>query len=361
MRSEDESQAELFCTISIESLIPSDHPLRRIRGLADGVLQRMKPQLDAMYSQLGRPGVPPERLLRALLLQFLYGYTSERRLMMEMRYNFALRWFVGLTMSEQPWDVTVFTKNRKRFLEGELAQQWLKAIVLEAGERSLLDEEHFSVDGTLLQAWASERSYGPRSDPPPPGQGSGRRGGLLKRDLYESKTDPEARVFRKSFQQRWQLGYIGNLVTENRNGLIVASAVALASKTAERATAMRLMQGVRQLFSRPGRKPAMTVGADKAYHEQDFVDSMKSLHVEPHIGAYRRNRIDMVGPALRLTPTYQDSQRKRKWIERCFSWLKAPGRQRRTRFRGLLRVDWSFTFAAGVYNLLRIGKLAPQP
>ena len=359
MRREDHTQDELFCTISMESLIPADHPLRRIRQRADGALRTLRPKLKAMYAKVGRPSVPPERLLRALLLQFLYGYGSERRLMTEMRYNLAFRWFVGLTLSEEPWDVTVFTKNRKRFLESELAQQWLKAIVLEARGEGLLDEEHFSVDGTLIQAWASERSYGPKSDPPPPGQGTGRRGELLKRDLYESKTDPDARVFRKSFQQRWQLGYLGHLVSENRNGLIVASTVTPASKTAERTAATELIRQVRRLFRKPGSSSRMTVGADKAYHEQDFVDAMRRLHVEPHIGAYRRHRVDMVGAAVRETAEYRDSQRERKWIERCFSWLKAPGRQRRTSFRGLPKVDWSFTFAAGVYNLLRLTKLAP--
>jgi transposase len=185
----------------MESLIPSDHPLRRIRQRSDGALRKMQPQLESMYAKVGRPSVPPERLLRALLLQFLYGYGSERRLMTEMRYNLAFRWFVGLTLSEEPWDVTVFTKNRKRFLESDLAQQWLKAIVVEAQQEGFLDEEHFSVDGTLIQAWASERSYGPKADPPGVGQGTGRRGALLKRDLFEAKTDTDARIFRKSFQQ----------------------------------------------------------------------------------------------------------------------------------------------------------------
>jgi transposase len=320
----------------------------------------MEARLEAMYSDTGRPGVAPERLLRALLLQFLYGYRSERRLMTEMRYNFAFRWFVGLTMGEEPWDVTVFTKNRARFLSSDVAQEWLKAIVLEARRQKLLDEEHFSVDGTLIQAWASERSYQPKQNPPGPGEGTGRRGTLLKRDLYESKTDPDARVFRKSFQQRWMLGYIGNLVTENRSGLIVASEVNLASKTSERESALKLLKRVRAVLRKPGRGKTGTVGADKAYHERDFVEGVRGMKMEPHIGAYRCERADLVGEEVRQTVAYQDSIRKRKWIERCFSWLKDAGRQRRTRFRGLRRVDWSFTFAAGVYNLLRMTKLGAQ-
>jgi transposase len=360
MRGANHTQDELFCTVSIESLIPADHPLRRIRTQADAALKRMAPQFEKMYSNMGRPGVAPERLLRALLLQVLYGFQSERRLMTELQYNFALRWFVGLTMGEPLWDVTVFTKNRGRFLTSEVAQEWLKSIVREARQQDLLDEEHFSVDGTLIQAWASERSYQPKRNPPGPGCGTGRRGTLLKRDLYESSTDPDARIFRKSFQQRWMLGYIGNLVSENRNGLIVASEVNLASKTSERESALKLLARVRRLLRKRGRRKTLTVGADKAYHEQDFVTGVRDMKIEPHIGAYRRQRIDMVGAEVRETAAYQDSLRKRKWIERCFSWLKGPGRQRRTRFRGLRRVDWSFTFAAGVYNLLRMTRLAPQ-
>lgn len=354
MRGSNHTQDELFCTISIESLIPQDHPLRRIRRLADAVLQRMQPCFEPIYSTMGRPGVAPERLLRALLLQVLYGYRSERRLMAEMRYNFAFRWFVGLTMAEQPWDVTVFTKNRARFLDSDLAQEWLKSIVLEARDQKLLDEEHFSVDGTLIQAWASQRSYQGKTNPPGPGQGTGRRGELLKRDLFESKTDPEARVFRKSFQQPWMLCYAGHLLTENGHGLIVASEVTAASKTSERESGLRLLRRARALLRK---RKTLTVGADKAYHERDFVDGARQLKVEPHIGAYRCKRADLIGEATRATTAYQDSTHKRKWIERCFSWLKEPGRQLRTRFRGRRRVDWSFTFTAGVYNLLRMARL----
>jgi hypothetical protein len=232
--------------------------------------------------------------------------------------------------------------------------------VLEVRQQNLLDEEHFSVDGTLIQAWASERSYQPKQNPPGPGCGTGRRGALLKRDLYESSTDPDVRIFRKSFQRRWMPGYIGNLVSENRNGLIVASEVNLASKTSERESALKLLARVRRLLRKRGRRKTLTVGADKAYHEQDFVTGVRDMKIEPHIGAYCRQRIDMIGAEVRESAAYQDSLRKRKWIERCFSWLKSPGRERRTRFRGLCRVDWSFTFDAGVYNLLRMTRLAPQ-
>ena len=357
MRTPDQSQDELFCTFSIETLVPQDHPLRAIRQRADAALKRMEPGIGKLYAATGRPGIPPERLLRALLLLVLYGYRSERRLMQEMRYNFALRWFVGLTMSEEPWDVTVFTKNRQRFLDGDLAQEWLKAVVLEARQEKLLDEEHFSVDGTLIEAWASERSYQPKDNPPPPGQGSGRNGKLLKRDVFQSQTDADARLYRKSAGERFRLSYLGHLVTENQHGLIVASQASLASTRAEREVGTKLLKRVKQWLKVPGRRGPLTVGADKAYHEKDFVPAMRQLQVQPHLGAYQARRTDLIGEAVRQTEGYRESQKKRKWIERCFAWIKGPAGQRKTRFRGLARVDWSFNFAAGVYNLLRMTTL----
>ncbi len=357
MRTPDQPQEELFCTFSIETLIPEDHPLRAIRRRADAVLRRMEKQFSQLYSHTGRPSVAPERLLRALLLQVLYGYRSERRLMQEMQYNFALRWFVGLTMGEAPFDVTVFTKNRDRFLKAELAQQWLKAVVLEARAAQLLDEEHFSVDGTLIEAWASEKSYQSKNDPPAPGQGSGRKGALLKRDTHESKTDPQARLYRKSRRDRFRLSYLGHLIMENRSGLIVASTVTESSTLAEREAATTLLQRVKKLFGRAGQ--VVTVGADKAYHQKDFVEAMEKMSIQPHLGAYAC-RPDLVGETVRRTESYRDSVRKRKWIERCFAWIKGPAGGRKTRFRGARRTEWSFTFAAAAYNLVRLSRLAPQ-
>jgi len=356
MRTSDEPQQELFCTFSIESLIPADHPLRAIRARADAALRRLEPQLGRLYARTGRPSIAPERLLRALLLQVLYGYRSERRLMQEMQYNFALRWFVGLTMGEPVFDVTVFTKNRRRFLEADLAQQWLSAVVLEARSEQLLDQEHFSVDGTLIQAWASERSYQPKQDPPAPGNGSGRGGKLLKRDTHESTTDPEARLYRKSRRDRFQLSYLGHLLMENSHGFVVASQLTEATTRGERDAATRMLGSLRNLFGPPRKR--RTVGADKAYHHCDFIDAMRQMEIEPHVGLYR-GRADLVGDAIRQTKRYRDSHRKRKWIERCFAWIKGPGGQRQTRFRGAERVGWSFTFAAGVYNLLRLTRLSP--
>jgi transposase len=361
MRSSEQKQNELFCTISIESLIPADHPLRVIRKRADAALEKMEVDWNSLYSERGRPSVPPEQLLRAMLLQVLYGYRSERRLMGEMRYNFALRWFVGLTMSEEPWDVTVFTKNRQRFLDGNVAQQWLKAVVIEAHRAGLIDEEHFSVDGTLIQAWASEKSYQPKEDPPK--KGTGRGGKLLKRDLYESTTDSDARLYRKSARDPFRLSYLGHLSIENGNGLIVASTVTRSATNSERQAATRMLKQIQELGQQLGWKTRrMTVAADTAYHEQDFVNAVQQLGIEPHLPAWpRRKRPDWIGAALRQTKRYQRSRSRRKWIERCFAWLKGPAGQRQTRFRGVDRVAWSFDFAAGVYNLLRMMKLSPQP
>ncbi len=359
MRSPDEPQNELFCTISIESLIPPHHPLRSILALANRALHRMEPQFQKLYSTTGRPSVPPEQVLRAMLLLILYGFRSERRLMEEMRYNFALRWFVGLTMGEQVWDVTVFTKNRARFLESDLAQQWLKAVVMEAHQTQLIDPDHFSVDGTLIQAWASEKSYQPKDDPP--SRGTGRGGQLLKRDTHQSTTDPDARLYRKSARDAFRLGYLGHLAIEHRHGLIVASTLTPCSTHAERQAATGLLEQIqawrKQVSSKPRR---MVVSADTAYHEQDFVEATQRLGFEAHLPAWpRRKRPDLIGEALRRTARYGKSRRKRKWIERCFAWLKGPAGQRQTRFRGTNRVAWNFDFAAGVYNLLRMIKLQP--
>lgn len=359
MRSHDEPQNELFCTISIESLIPPDHPLRTIRQRADRALQRLEPLFEKLYASTGRPSVPPEQVLRALLLQVLYGFRSERRLMEEMRYNFALRWFVGLTMSQEPWDVTVFTKNRARFLESDLAQQWLKAVVMEAHDAELIDPEHFSVDGTLIQAWASEDSYRPKDDPP--STGTGRGGKLLKRDVFESSTDPDARLYRKSARDAFRLGYLGHLAMEHRNGLIVASTLTKCSTHAERQAAAGLLAKIQQWRKQlDGIGRRVSVAADTAYHEQDFVEAVKRLGFEAHLPAWpRRKRPDLIGEALRRTARYRQSRRKRKWIERCFACLKGPAGQRQTRFRGTDRVAWNFDFAAGVYNLLRMSRLEP--
>jgi transposase len=351
MRTHDHTQDDLFCAKTLEQLVPSDHRLRQLRPLVDEALRQLQPKLSKLYSHTGRPSIAPERLLRALLLQVLYGVRSERRLMEELACHMAWRWFVGLSLNEPVWDVTVFTKNRERFLQADLAQQWLAAVVRMLQQRRLIDEEHFSVDATLIGAHAGEQSYQPKQNPPAPGTGSGRRGELLKRDTHESKTDPDAQLYRKSKRAAFQLVYLGHLVMENQHGLIVG-ATATKVSTGER-------RGARQLLKKLKRRMRVkTVGADGAYNEKDFVEGLRRCHIIAHVPAYvRAKRRDWMDPQLRRSKAYQLSQRIRKRIESCFGWLKEMGGQRRTRFRGEARVSWAFTFASAVLNLVRLTRL----
>lgn len=351
MRTSDHTQDDLFCAKTLEELVPSDHRLRKLRPLVDEAMRQIQAQLRALYSHTGRPGIPPERLLRALLLQVLYGVRSERRLMEELACHMAWRWFVGLSLNEEVWDVTVFTKNRERFLRGEIAQRWLAAVVRMLEQRRLIDQEHFSVDATLIGANAGEGSYQPKPNPPARGAGSGWGGRLRKRDTHASATDPDAQLYRKSKRAAFQLAYLGHLVMENRHGLIVAASATKVS-TGER-------RGARQLLDRLRRRMRVkTVGADTAYNEQDFVAGLRDCHITAHVPAYTRvKRTDWMQPRLRRGKAYQLSQRIRKRIESCFGWLKEMGGQRRTRFRGEARVSWAFTFAGAALNLVRLSAM----
>ena len=351
MRTSDQTQEDLFCAKTLEQLVPSEHRLRKLRPLVDEAMEELQPELGKLYSHTGRPSIAPERLLRALLLQVLYGVRSERRLMEELACHMAWRWFVGLSLNEEVWNATVFTKNRERFLRGEIAEQWLKAVVGMLQRRKLVDEEHFSVDATLIRACASQKSYQPKANPPR-GKGSGAKGELLKRDTHQSKTDPDAQIYRKSKRAAFELAYLGHLVMENQHGLIVGASATKVS-TGER-------RGARQLLKQL--KPRMrlkTVGADGAYNEMDFVEVLRQDGITAHVPAYvRTKRKDWMEPQLRGTELYQRSQRIRKRIESCFGWLKEVAGQRQTRFRGEARVSWAFTFASGVLNLVRLMGLA---
>jgi transposase len=351
MRTTDHTQHDLFCAKTLEELVPNNHRLRKLRPLVDEAMQQLQPQFRKLYSHTGRPGIAPERLLRALLLQVLYGVHSERRLMEELACHMAWRWFVGLSLNEDVWDVTVFTKNRERFLKGDLAQKWLGAVVGMLQQRRLIDEEHFSVDATLIGAHAGEQSYQPKPNPPAPGAGSGRRGELLKRDTHASKTDPDAQLYRKSKRSAFQLAYLGHLVMENQNGLIVGAAATPVS-TGERRGARQLLEQLKR------RMPVKTVGADGAYNEKDFVEVLRDHRITAHVPAYvRAKRKDWMEPRVRRSKAYELSQRVRKRIESCFGWLKEVGGQRRTRFRGVARVSWAFTFASAALNLVRLTRL----
>ena len=349
MRTVDHTQDDLFCSKTLDELVPEQHRLRKLRPLVDEAMKPLRPKLSRLYSETGRPGIAPERLLRALLIQVLYGVRSERRLMEELACHMAWRWFVGLSLNEAVWDVTVFTKNRERFLKGDIAQQWLASVVRMLQQRRLIDEEHFSVDATLIGANAGERSYQPKSDPPK--SGSGWRGELLKRDTHESKTDPDAQLYRKSKRTGFQLAYMGHLVMENRNGLVVAAAATRVSK-GERGAALDLLQRVKR------RMRVKTVAADGAYNERDFVEGLQVQGIAAHVPAYvRAKRTDWIAPRVRQTAAYRASHRIRKRIESCFGWLKEVGGQRRTNFRGEAKVNWAFTFASAVLNLVRLVRL----
>jgi IS5 family transposase len=281
----------------------------------------------------------------------LYSVRSERMLVEQLEYNLLFRWFVGLPLSEHAWDATSFTKNRERLLSGEVAQSFFAAVVEEARRQRLLDDEHFTVDGTLIEAWASEKSYRQKPGPPPP-TGSGHGGEVLKRDTHESTTDPDARMYRKGLKTGWKLQHMAHAVSENRHGLVVAAAVSPCSPKAERQSAIAMLRRLKSTTR------LRTVVADKGYHEQDFVEELKQIHVAAHVPPYRKGRRCWGDPALFQTPEYTAGQKKRKWIERFFSWLKTTAQLRKTRHRGHRKLNWNFTLAAAAYNLTRMANLS---
>jgi transposase len=353
MRGEDKRQSAMFSYLTLDQRIPSEHPARVIRGLVDGALARMDATLEAMYAETGRPSIAPERLLRAQLLMVLYSIRSEGQLMEQLNYNLLFRWFVGLEMDDSVWDVTVFTKNRERLIAGEASQQLLLAVVEEAGAHQLLSEEHFTVDGTLIQAWASRRSF--KEKPEPPERGSGTRGRKLLRDTHESTTDAEARLYRKSTSGAVVPSYLGHLITENRNGLVVAAMATQAGNAAEREAALKMLKRLK-------RAGDMTLGADKSYQEEAFLSALRGQQVRPHVAEYAPNPKwrNWLTEDERNAPGFVLSQRKRKLVEKVFGWMKQD-RLRQIKLRGLSRVDWLFQLAAAAHNLLRMRKLVPIP
>lgn len=354
MRGDEQRQEEMFSYGSLEQRVPEDHPLRRIHTLTEAALKPLRGSLEDLYSDVGRPSVPPERLLRAMLLQVLFSIRSERALVDQIELHLGFRWFVGLSMSEPVWDASTFSKNRDRLLGGDVAREFLESVLNQARQRRWLSDERFSVDGTLIQAWASETSYQPKQNPPEPGQGSGRRGELQKRDLKESKTDPEANLFKKNGADRARLSYLGHVLSDMRQGLIAAACVTRATTKAEREAAVEMVRELRH------RKRRIRVAADKAYDEVDFVRQMRSLRATPQVTQYTGQRCSAIDGRTTRHPTYEWAQQVRRRIERIFAWLKQVAGQRRTRFRGRERVDWMFTFAAAAYNLVRMAKLSAE-
>jgi transposase len=358
MRGVDEQQSQIFSYLSPEARVRKDHPLRAIRAMVDEVLTQMSGRFDAMYASVGRPSIAPEKQLRAQLLQMLYSVRSERLLMEEMDYNLLFRWFVGLNADDEVWDATTFTKNRDRLLEADVARQFLAQVVAQAGARGLTSDEHFTVDGTLLDAWASVKSFQPKAEkktPPPDDPGNPTvdfHGEKRSNQTHESKTDPESKLARKGGGKEAKLSYSGNLLVENRNGLIVDAEAFEANGTAERDAALVMLEKL------PGTK-TVTVGGDKGFDTFGFVGECRNLQVTPHVA---QNHARPGGSAIDARTTrhagYKISQRKRKRIEECFGWLKTIAGLRKVRHRGVCKVDWIFTFACAAYNLVRMRNLA---
>lgn len=378
MRGNEPQQVALFSYVSLEDRIPTDHPLRALRPLVDRALSTLSPTFDQIYAEGGRPSIPPEHLLRALLLQVLYTIRSERQLMEQLAYNLLYRWFVGLGLDDAVWDVTVFTKNRERLLVGDVADGFFAAVVTEARGAGLLSSEHFTVDGTLIQAWAGQKSFHrdpakalpavpkhrrkflPPDDPrrgPPPADGPRNptvnfHGERRSNTTHTSTTDPDARLACKGAHQAAQLAYQTTVLMENRHGLAVGTCTTPATGTAERDNAIGLAART------PYRARHITVGGDKGFDTHAWVAALRAVggtaHVAQHISVRHPSAID--GRTTRH-PGYAVSQRKRKRIEEIFGWLKTIGLCRQTRFRGLERVGWMVTFTTAVYNLIRMRRL----
>ncbi len=361
MRGDDRETGYVFSYLSPEERVPADHPLRVIRRLTDAIFDRLSPRFDRLYSTIGRPSIPPEKLLRALLLQGLYTVRSERLLMEQLQYNLLFRWFVGLSMDDPVWDATTFTKNRDRLLEGEIAAAFFAEVLAEAKTAGLVSDEHFTVDGTLLEAWASQKSFRRRDTPPDTPDDPGNptvnfRGAARKNDTHQSTTDPDARLYKKSSGSEAKLAYLGHLLMENRHGLIVDALVTPATGTAERDAGL-LMLGE---LPDGGR---VTVGGDKNYDTRDFVHTSREMGVTPHVAQYpetarRGSAID--GRTTRHAG-YDVSQRKRKLVEQAFGWMKTVGVLRKLHHRGGPLVEWVFTFHAATYNLVRLRTLLARP
>jgi len=354
MRGADYQQSGMFSYISAERRVPEDHPLRAIRAMVDVALRNMGAQFDAMYAQVGRPSIAPEKLLRALLLQVLYTVRSERMLMEQLNYNLLFRWFVGMNIDDPVWDVTVFTKNRERLLAGGVASTLFAEVLAQARSRALLSSEHFTVDGTLIEAWAGHKSFKRKdgSDQRPPDDPGNPtvdfHGERRSNATHQSTTDPEARLAKKGAGKEAKLSFAGHVLMENRNGIAVNGCVTLAEGRAEVEAAVAMVEEI------PGQH-RVTVGGDKAYDTKEFVQEMRDHQVTPHVALKATTIID-----ARTTrhPGYAISQQKRKRVEEIFGWLKTVGGLRKTRHRGVERVGWMFTFALAVYNLVRMRNLA---
>lgn len=364
MRGQDTQQSTMFSYLSPEDRVPTDHPLRRMRPMVDLALKSLSPAFDEMYSALGRPSIAPEKLLKALLLQVLYTIRSERLLMEQLGYNLLFRWFVGLNMDETVWVPTVYSKNRDRLLAGDIAAKFFAGVLDQARTADLLSDEHFSVDGTLIEAWAGQKSFQrkdggdqtPKNDPGNPTVDF--HGEKRSNDTHASTTDPDARLARKSGGHEAKLAYCGNIIIENRHGLVVDTELLQCNGTAERDAAMLMAERLEGT-------ERVTLAGDKGYDTQDLVKEMRGMNVTPHVAQnLKRNGGSAIDGRTTRHAGYEISQRKRKRIEEVFGWMKTVGMLRKTRHRGVFKVGWVFTFTAAAYNLVRMRNLltpAVQP
>ena len=354
MRGSDPKQDGMFSYVSPEQRVPAEHPLRPLRTMVDDILKEMSPRFAKLYADRGRPSIPPERLLRALLLQILYTVRSERLLMEQLDYNLLFRWFVGMGMDEVVWHHAVFSKNRERLLNEEVAEVFFQRVLERA--KPYLSDEHFTVDGTLIEAWASHKSFRPKEGSEPP-SGNGREvdfhGEKRSNETHQSTTDPDARLYRKSKGSEAKMSYLGHALMENRHGLLVDTMVTLADGTAERDAAVLMasqISGVKQV----------TLGGDKNYDTQELVRDLREMKVTPHVAQNNTNRRSAIDGRTTQHAGYAISQKKRKRIEESFGWMKTIGMLKKVKLRGLEKVSWLFTFVAAVYNLYRLQRLEAQ-
>ena len=354
MRGDERVQDGMYSYVSLEQRVAADHPLRAVRKLTDTVLRSLSAELDALYAASGRPSIAPEYILRSLLLQVFYSVRSERLLVEQIDYNLLFRWFVGLGMDDAVWNHAVFSKNRDRLLTSEVAQQFFAEVNQQA--KKFMSDEHFTVDGTLIQAWASQKSFRSK-DGSDDGDGTDFRGQRRSNDTHESSTDPDARLYKKSYGKESKLSYLGHALVENRNGLIAAAMVTHADGYAERDAALLMLQQKQQ-----GRSRRITVGADKAYDSKDFVRTVRELNVTPHVTKNDKGRNSNLDRRTTRQPGYAISLSRRWLVEKGFGWLKQTGPLRQVKLRGLEKVDWLFVFSCAAHNLIRLPKLiAKQP
>lgn len=355
MRGYDSQTEAIFAYVTPESFIPKTHPLRAIRTMADEALKGMDKLFDSMYATTGRYSIPPEKLLKAQLLMILYSIRSNRQLVEQIHYNFLFRWFLGMSLEEKVWDHSSFSTNQERLIGSDVASEFLSRVLAQAERKHLLSREHFTVDGTLIEAWASIKSFKPKDGPPSAGGGKNEtvdfKGKKLKNDTHASVTDPNARLYRKGKTKESKLCYQGHTLMENRSGLIVKTQVTTASGTSEREAAKTMVKKLPRTTRR------ITLGGDKGYDTADFVKELRSLKITPHVAQNDTNRKSAIDGRTTKHPNYAVSQKIRKRIEEGFGWMKTIGRIRKTMYRGIEKIGWQLALHAVAYNLVRMKNL----